>query len=288
MSESHDRDYIEFLIGKISICKAYRPKLGRGSAVSLEEFKAIYGVDPLYSWLGLDNPLLYAAHKAAGGMTSLYRQIGNGLENVFRLLLQHRLGLSREDSSWSYQVREASRNKPRTLTLDGRIEFAHLGLRRERRRVEDWVKAACDLMQVDRGIRDSLRGCVFEVRQGYKSKDSKRQNADIGNASTAYSQAYLPVAVILSQQIDTDVADRYRAERWLLLTGTDADDPLRSTYGFCRSILGYDLARLLKEHSADLKAAVNEVLEALLAPADSPSAATTELIDQANDDDSTD
>jgi len=30
--------------------------------------------------------------------------------------------------------------------------------------------------------RQSLQGGVFEVRQGYKSKDSKRQNADVANA----------------------------------------------------------------------------------------------------------
>lgn len=48
----------------------------------------------------------------------------------------------------------------------------------------------------------TLKGAVFEVRQGYKSKDAKRQNADIANAAAAYTQAYLPCVVMLSSQID--------------------------------------------------------------------------------------
>ena len=61
---------------------------------------------------------------------------------------------------------------------------------------------------------DSLTGTVFEIRQGYKSRDSKRQNADIANAAAAYANGYLPCAAILSDQIDADVRLRYRSERW--------------------------------------------------------------------------
>jgi len=51
----------------------------------------------------------------------------------------------------------------------------------------------------------TITGTIFEVRQGYKSKDSKRQNADIANAATAYTKADFPCAVILSAQIDEDI-----------------------------------------------------------------------------------
>jgi len=30
----------------------------------LQEFQALYQADPFYNWFGLDNPLMYAAHKA--------------------------------------------------------------------------------------------------------------------------------------------------------------------------------------------------------------------------------
>ena len=92
-------------------------------------------------------------------------------------------------------------------------------------------------------IFDNLTGTVFEVRQGYKSKDSKRQNADIANAVTAYTKAYLPCAVILSGQIDGDILSRYRLEKWAVVTGlVGANDPLSSTYDFMRDVIGYDLA----------------------------------------------
>ena len=51
------------------------------------------------------------------------------------------------------------------------------------------MRASADLVHVDPDVFTILKGTVFEVRQGYKSKDSKRQNADIANAATAYTKA---------------------------------------------------------------------------------------------------
>ena len=110
-------------------------------------------------------------------------------------------------------------------------------------------------------------GTVFEVRQGYKSKDSKRQNADIANAATAYTSAYLPCAVILSTQIDGDILLRYRAEKWVVLTGIQgANDPLLSTYDFMREVVGYDLAAFFQSNQKTLRTEIDAVLKALLAP----------------------
>ena len=63
-------------------------------------------------WFGLDNPMMYAAHKAAGGMTSVYRQIGIGCEKLFRSAVKTSLELSEEDVTWSYQVTLPSGRKP--------------------------------------------------------------------------------------------------------------------------------------------------------------------------------
>ncbi|MCK6578742.1 MAG: hypothetical protein L6Q98_11610 [Anaerolineae bacterium] len=73
-----------------------------------------------YNWFGLDNALMYAAHKAAGGMTSIYRQIGIGCEALLRRILQDALGLTASDARWSYTV-PTMNGRARTLTLDGRI-----------------------------------------------------------------------------------------------------------------------------------------------------------------------
>ena len=104
-------------------------------------------------------------------------------------------------------------------------------------------------LKVDSAIAKVLDGAVFEVRQGYKSKDSKRQNADLANAATAYTQRYLPVVLLLSAQIDNDLALRYTASKWAILRGTVADAPTRSTYVFCKTVLGFDLAGFFKRHS---------------------------------------
>lgn len=119
-------------------------------------------------------------------------------------------------------------------------------------------------MQMAPEIAGALKGAVFEVRQGYKSKDSKRQNADIGNAGTAYSHGFLPVVTVLSNQIDNDVAERYVNAGWLLLRGSLSKSPVSSTYAFCKDVLGYDLARFFERNSAELKKSVEELLETLL------------------------
>ena len=70
--------YVSIVLDKVQVCRTYQPKFGQGRSVALERFRQLYGADSFYRWFGLDNPLLYAAHKAAGGITSLYRQIGFG------------------------------------------------------------------------------------------------------------------------------------------------------------------------------------------------------------------
>lgn len=209
---------------------------------------------------------MYAAHKAAGGMTSVYRQIGIGCEHLFRQILQDVLGLSPADSEWSYEI-PVSNGRSRTLYLDGRIPLPNVKNSSARERIHDWIMKAAASLGVADPIVHSLTGAVFEVRQGYKSKDSKRQNADIANATTAYTKTYFPCAVILSSQIDADILLRYRAEKWFVLTGTvGLNDPFRSTYDFMRTMVGYDLAKFFQRNSARLKKEIDAILKALLTP----------------------
>ena len=136
-----------------------------------------------------------------------------------------------------------------------------------RARFHDWMRQSADSLGVEPGIFNSLTGTVFEVRQGYKSRDSKRQNADIANASTA--KFYLPCSVILSNQIDGEILLRYRAEKWVVIVGiVGRDDPLVSTYDFMRDVVGYDLAAFFERNSATLRTEVDGILRKLLAPDD--------------------
>ncbi len=268
MSQSNDNDYLGILTAYIRVCAKYQPKLGHGAKAGyrLDEFQRIYRADPFYNWLGLDNPLMYAAHKAAGGMTSIYRQIGIGCKALFRRILQDNLGLTDEEVRWSYTL-PSTGGKARKLHLDARIPVSSVADTSQRRRVRFWTRDAARRIDVDTAVAKTLKGIVFEIRQGYKSKDSKRQNADIANAATAYTKGLLPCAGILSLQIDEDIAQRYRNERWVLLTGlTDNASSQESFYSFCKDVVGYDLAGFFQRNSPALKREVETVLTALLTP----------------------
>jgi hypothetical protein len=82
---AEDARYLKAVLDPIKVCAHYKPKFGQGAkggGLTLAQFQTLYQSDPFYSWFGLDNPLMYAAHKAAGGMTSVYRQIGIGCEKL--------------------------------------------------------------------------------------------------------------------------------------------------------------------------------------------------------------
>ncbi|RJP34306.1 MAG: hypothetical protein C4547_11050 [Phycisphaerales bacterium] len=101
-----DGPYLDIIRAALRVCRDYRPAFGRGrgGGITLEQFQQIYREDEFYSWFGLDSPLVYAAHKAAGGITSVYRQVGIGCQRLFQQLLQDTLGLSAADATWSYEV----------------------------------------------------------------------------------------------------------------------------------------------------------------------------------------
>ncbi len=234
--QSIDDKYLEIILKRVHVCKEYRPAFGQGHQVPLAEFQRLYSSDPFYSWFGLDDPLLYAAHRAAGGITSIYRQIGIGCEELFRQILQDQLGLSQEQVKWSYET-PPSGGRKRRLSLDGRVELAAIQSEPKRTMFAEWLDEAATFLKVAPEVARVLKGIVFEVRQGYKSKDSKRQNADMANAATAYSQGYFPVLLVLSTQIDSDIVERYERASWLILQGHLDDSPIRSTYAFSKRVV---------------------------------------------------
>lgn len=260
-----DERYFLLLTTPLRACAQYKPKFGQGgkAGTTLDQFQQLYGSDPFYSWIGLDSPLMYAAHKAAGGMTSIYRQLGIGSQWLLNQVLQDHLGLSKEEASWSYLV-PSSKAKARRLSLDGRIELDHLRDSEIKSRIHQWLNEAADKLLLPQKTLENIKGIVIEARQGYKSKDSKRQNADISNASNAYANLYIPVLILFSTQIDGDVAHRYTQAQWLLLRGTTQGSTTESTYSFCRDVIGYDLAAFFQRNSVRLKSETEAVLTALI------------------------
>ncbi len=264
-----DELYREKLLEPIRVCAKYKPAFGtagREEEIGLDGFKKLFGADPLYSWLGLDSPLMYAAHKAAGGMTSIYRQIGIGCERLFRTVVQNQLQLDDEEVRWGYDVTTGSGDqaKKQRLTLDARIDQSHITDAAASKRVAQWLERATKAIQLNN--TKTLRGAVFEVRQGYKSADSKRQNADLRYGIRAYDEGYLPVVLVFSNQVSSVVVQRYRDAKLLVLTGTLQDDDCKSTYAFCENVVGYSLAGFFDRNAKALRGEMTGILTALLSP----------------------
>jgi len=140
---SSDQIYLNILLNRIEVCRLYKPKFGQGKTIGLTraEYEQLYQNDLFYAWLGLDHSLMYAAHKAAGGITSIYRQIGIGCEELFRQIVRDQLGLTTAQTIWSYSIPDPG-NKDRNLSLDGHIALADVRSTLLKRQLFDWLQSA--------------------------------------------------------------------------------------------------------------------------------------------------
>lgn len=265
MATDREICYREILISPIEECASYMPKLGHGKkgGFSLAEFQYLYNNDAFYNWLGLDNKLMYSAHKAAGGLTSLYRQIGTGCERLVRKIFIDYLSLSPDDVTWSYKIKGVN-GKERTLSLDGRILLAKIPNITMRTRCHSWMMDIANLLELPSSTRHSISGVVFEIRQGYKSKDSKRQNADIANAANAYANGYIPCLMVMSAQIDDDIVARYNAAKWAILQGQIGLSAMNSTFSFFKQVIGFDFVQFMNDNQEYFKQKIATVLEKLM------------------------
>ena len=206
---------------------------------------------------------MYSAHKAAGGITSIYRQIGIGCERLVRQIFMDNLGLGESDVKWSYNIVGAN-GKNRTLSLDGRIIFDSVPDIQKREIVYTWKEKIVEQLELSDAISRAMTGVVFEVRQGYKSKDSKRQNADIANASNAYANGYIPCLMVMSSQIDDDIVIRYKQAKWLILQGFVNLNSYTSTYDFFKDVVSFDFEKFMIENQTYFQTEINTVLNQLM------------------------
>ena len=255
--------YLKKFLDPLKVCKKYKPKFGKGNkeeGLDLDQFINLYSADPFYSWCGLNSNLMYSAHKAAGGMTSIYRQIGIGCENLFKEILFHSLEYNeRAFVEWSYKSKTKA-GKEKTLSLDGRIFFSEIQNYIIKEKIINWTKGYCKIIKAE----FPKHGIVFEVRQGYKSKDSKRQIGDIDNIAVAWSQGYLPVFAIFSGQIDNDLVLRYKNSRGGVIVGNLTGSSHESLFVFCKEILDYDIEEFFRRNTSFIKKEMHNTLEVLL------------------------
>ncbi|MGN0845822.1 MAG: hypothetical protein ACI4RA_00380 [Kiritimatiellia bacterium] len=260
-----DEKYLGIFLSPLYVCADYRPAFGTSGngGLSLADFRSLYGSDEFYSWIGLDSPLVYAAHKASGGLTSIYRQIGVGVEQLLREIIKDGFSLEQEQVEWKYEYNKTKKQAAFHI-LDARISLDDLTNGNHVKRVTDWLKMARDTAHGD--SRTKLRGAIFEIRQGYKSADSKRQNADLRFGARAYQNGHLPVVAILSSQVSEAVIGRYRNAGMLVLTGLHSNDPTVSTFAFFKEVVGYNLEHFFIRTSPKIKEVIHSLIEKLLTP----------------------
>jgi hypothetical protein len=145
-------------------------------------------------------------------------------------------------------------------SLDGRIDVLEFPKTPALERFNAWVPGAREAI----GASFAPRGMVCEVRQGYKSQDSKRASADASNAASILVASYAPVLVLMSKQISGPALRLFKVHKWIILQGDLSDDPLTSTYAFSKHVMGFDLAEFLQRLSPRLRAETERVFAALL------------------------
>jgi len=266
MDKNREIEYLGILLNPLGECARHKPAFGRSDSkgVDIEQFREMYGNDPLYHWVGLDSDLMYAAHKAAGGMTSIYRQLGIGCERLLRQIIQDEYQLDDAQVAWSYTYDKGDGTLA-THTLDACIRISDIKNREKRRKFNDCLIATVRNMDYSEANVNAICGAVFEIRQGYKSADSKRQNADLRFGMRARSDdALLPVIVIVSTQVNNNVFQRYRDQRLHMLRGVLKGD--NSTFDFFSNVIGYDLADFLQRNSNDIRKRFEMIIQQLLAP----------------------
>lgn len=263
----NDRDekYLKIFLSPLQICAGYLPAFGTSgnSGLSLSDFQSLYGSDEFYSWIGLDTPLVYAAHKASGGLTSIYRQIGVGSERLLREIIKDGFALAQEKVEWKYEYQKTKAQKAFHI-LDARISIEDLKDAVQVKRVQKWLQKAQKAAHGD--SHTQMRGAIFEIRQGYKSADSKRQNADLRFGARAYQCGHIPVVAVLSSQVSETVIARYRDAGMLVLTGIRSDDPTVSTFAFFKEVVGYRLEDFFVRTSPRIRDVIHSLIKKLLSP----------------------
>ena len=266
MDKKNDSTYLGILLSPLNECASHKPAFGGNDpkGVDIEQFKKMYGNDPLYHWVGLDSDLMYAAHKAAGGMTSIYRQLGIGCERLLRQIIQDEYQLDDTQVAWSYTY-DKGNGTLATHTLDACIKTDDIKNHIKREKFSDWLIATAHSMDYSESNVNALNGAVFEIRQGYKSADSKRQNADLRFGMRARSDdALLPVILIVSTQVNNNVFQRYRDQRLHMMLGILNGN--NSTFGFFSDVIGYDLADFFQRNSVNIRKRFEAIIQQLLAP----------------------
>jgi hypothetical protein len=134
---------------------------------------------------------MYAAHKAAGGMTSVYRQIGIGAQWVFFQMLQDQLGLTAVQAGWKYTI-ASGKGKQRTLSLDGRIDVEDIRDSASKKRIKKWI---CDAEEAI-GLPDE-RVRTLKASSSKPAKDTRAKTQNVRMPTSQMRRRPTPICTFL-------------------------------------------------------------------------------------------
>jgi len=212
------------------------PKFGGGRGVSLADWVETRNNDPLYSIVGLNDPTIYTAHAGSSVMTSVYRQLGVGIERLFRLISVSKdwINCSNPDElKWTF------------VSSNGHNRELDLLIRRDMITDANKQRQLYEIasMMGEPPPIEEFRGIVFEIRQGYQSADSKRVAGDTEIVSRAREEGLLGVVVIASNSYNRGVIRNYRASGLPVLVPASGSEGNAGScpYAFINDFLDYDL-----------------------------------------------
>jgi hypothetical protein len=107
--------YVEDFLRPMRKCLDYKPAFGTSSQVSSLQFIDKFSQDFFYASVGLAIPEMYVAHKAAGGITSFYRQLGIACEQLTQSVFVNELGIVRADVRWTYVLPRSAAGKSKLI-----------------------------------------------------------------------------------------------------------------------------------------------------------------------------
>lgn len=246
--KNRDEWYLSVLTDPVKATRHCEPLFGRRGqrGVDLDEFQSIYGADLFYRTCGLNDPAVYAAHRAASVMTSMYRQLGKGARQLIRAILCDSFGVTDDEATWKVRGQDLGCVVRLRGDAGGAADIA----------LRDWLS----------GIDASFGGVAIEVRQGMKTADARREHSYVeANAKSAVEQGLMPVLLLLSAQANEAAMDGYRAAGWQVLLGDTNGSIYDSSYGFIQFVTAFDLEDFLIQNHRRIDAEVGGVLRDVFA-----------------------
>jgi hypothetical protein len=200
---------------------------------SFKQFLAKLKDDPAFYPFFLNNEKYLKARISGNLITSLHKKLGDLFEDLFHIILSHKLSVPMKDLKFSIKIKTQKR------ITDGIIRFKNYP-----------IKLKNKLLRLI--TKQSAKGIVFEIRSCYQIGDSKRIQADENMAVALKHLNYEPVMLIFcNTSLESPVTRLKR--NWNLLQGKDA-------FNFVKELSGFDLLEFLKNEKELIKKHIDKII----------------------------